>query len=883
MIPCDIVISSELVDSSGIDVSLLKSISGAQNSVISDYTKIAYDEQGCEPIEFKYYSLEYSLANKMYHFFESYNNLLINETTCNKYVCNNVISSATEYWRVYDMSSAHMAHYEEMDELFKRYGGKIDVVTSVDEDGTEYRTCQIGGMDKYLVETVFKTFIIPQEYQYAWKTSKLYLIEAMTWYQWFKERFPIYSGFTSDDSCYDKSVCGEKIEIDCVDCVEYFYRGGHKMYDLLKAFVEGIESIQCASASTSLVLQVNIQNNIDDIGEYSLISDNWEGGVEYKSPDSYCSGTIYSGMCDDGQTITGGTTAIYDDATWVRKCDSERSYQWDSICKKFLFNPNAWMEYTIAHKNDKELSDKMSYAEFAYNAEDILFLFQNDGDASTSSAATEMAMYADVTTSELGFIYLNGMIVPIQEFLYIEYPKNSRNYLPITYDGKRYITYYKGRRYVGEVEDDKIYFNLTKIPCVNPIGEKIEAKTDKFIEYIQNYLLVDDDDFVTIKGYKYPIFKSYFVFQHNTYYLYNDRIINPIPNVDGDIIYDRTFGERIENISDTNNTTRGYYYDALNDTILIFSPYEVYKLGIISGRTSSRLSLLERKTNACDDIGNELLGYFEVTSASTHAQPEAHSTLDIPYKIGWTSRLSPIYDSNEEIIAYWGDYLKDIQYYIVTNKGNVMTSMISARDYDNDNLQAIQAVIEERGGFFPSDRIMAKFTYYVGAILYFDEESYEYSLFSEHYNINAESLNGVMYTDVCRLVKTPTKYYIHQELAYDIFYYNITFDTEEVHYNDETVSLPMSTFKVVINTSKDPEWTSGDTFISYSRFNGLDLSPVFREEYKFGSSSLEKIEDNIYIERQIVKPHEHNLQLLDIHTMDALEKYGNGKINILNN
>ena len=525
----------------------------------------------------------------------------------------------------------------------------------------------------------------------------------------------------------------------------------------------------------------------------------------------------------------------------------------------------------------------MSYAEFAYNSNDVLFVFNNDGDGSTSSAATNMAVCVDVTTHSNGNILYNGSILPIQEMMYFEYP--SSHYVHVTFDGKRYIAYYKGRRLRGEVKNRKVYFNPTRIPCINPIGDEFEMKIGKFISIGNRYVKVDSNDFIPIKNYKYPIFDSYFVFQNQTYYLCNGVLIKPIPTIRETLIEDNSLGQRVANIDDASNETYGYYYSRINQKIYLYKPYVIYKFGILSGRTSSRLTLLERKSNYSDENGNVLPGYFEITSASTASQPIEDTILDLPYKVGWVNRLAPIYDSNNEVVAYWGDYLKDMEFYIVDNHNREMTPLFSTRDYDRDNLRTINKVIETREGLYDSDRLMVKFTYYIGAILYFDEENYEYSLFSEHYNLpkNAESLNGVMYQDICTLVKKPIKYYLNSGQSYNIYYYDILFDNEMVTYKVDTVELPMSTFKVVLNTTDIPEWVQGDTEISFSRFNGLDYSPLFRQDYKLGSSSLENITDNIYIERQILKPHEHNLQLLDIHTMDALEKYGNGKIKIINN
>ena len=57
---------------------------------------------------------------------------------------------------------------------------------------------------------------------------------------------------------------------------------------------------------------------------------------------------------------------------------------------------------------------------------------------------------------------------------------------------------------------------------------------------------------------------------------------------------------------------------------------------------------------------------------------------------------------------------------------------------------------------------------------------------------------------------------------------------------------------------------------------------IFKEEYKMRSSSIEKINSDIYIQRGLSKSLDNHLKLLEVKTIESLTKYGNSQFNILN-
>jgi hypothetical protein len=58
------------------------------------------------------------------------------------------------------------------------------------------------------------------------------------------------------------------------------------------------------------------------------------------------------------------------------------------------------------------------------------------------------------------------------------------------------------------------------------------------------------------------------------------------------------------------------------------------------------------------------------------------------------------------------------------------------------------------------------------------------------------------------------------------------------------------------------------------------VAPVFRQEYNLGTSISQNIDTNIYIDRGINAAFETHLKLMEAHTLESLENYGNGYFKI---
>lgn len=841
MMPCDIVIDGINIPSN-FNKGLLKSVYEYQNvrtfKPIGECTNCGYkgvlykkhDNFYCPCCNKKMkvnviHSITYGILKMLYHFFKKYNSFLRDGDDCTK-----VISSATMYWEAFDRNEETEEEYREMDRLFnKEYGGLITVNNN---------KITIGGMDDIVMNDYFKTILIPQDYQNYWKTDKLYYIDALYWANWFNARYPLYSGKTID-YCFTEDTeecdCNGKITItkvvDCEDCTEYFNRGGDEMYNILKPLLTNSYTIATSPETTSIDLRILFTNSIEDMGEYTIFSNEWQGGVDYK-PTVTCSPRTDIGVCEN-ETANGGTTVIYNDDVYVKNCEGE-SYIYNP-CNTFDFS-SGWTKYIDVHSGDTIFKVPSDY-KYAYDQNDIVHFTT----AITSDFINEMALKIELQQpSDLGFYVINDTIYPIRK---IEYLEHNGVYLAVKIaNGRKYVRY-KEKVFMGQKNGNTAIFNLEKIPLINQGKDEISQTDGEFILY--------QGEYIPTSGLSdYNKYDFYFTYEYTNYYL-----ISGNTNVyDGFNNMINTFGSYITNVS--NENTEGYNFN--EKTFNIYKSFFVYDFNQISGITSSKLDLLKTPNKCVDDLGYELNGLYTITEGMNtyFAQPKENTLLDIFYKVGNVSQIDELDETN-----YWGNILTEIEIWKET-QGVSATTPYSCSTSSFTEIMAKDDFNKDLGS---NERIRCKFTYYIGATLTKDGNAYVL--------IDNKCKEGVEYTDLCTLIKKSDTYRITNDLSYNVYYYDIQHDTIISNYDENQVEMPKSTFKLYICGDSQTNAITKD----------ITYSPIFRQEYKLGSSSLQKVSENIYIERPIIKPMEKNFQLIDVMTLDALENYGNGKIKILKN
>lgn len=868
--PCDVKLETNLVNSSKIDKSLLKSI--YSTSTITKYGDVAYSNDYCTTPTFQYYAISYGVLKKIYHFFVTYNKLLYD---ANK--CGHLISSATQYWEIFDKQYTNQTYYEELDTTFKKYGGKVTI--GKNEEG--YDAPIIGEMDDYVVNTIFKTFKIPQDYVKYWHTDILYPIDAIKWKNWFAERDIIYDKGDVECNEIEKIVsnCNDDIVIqkyDCEDCEMYKRLGGYTMSTKLSNFVNSLGDIVTSSASTSIDIDLFIPNSIDDMGEFTILSEDWVGGINY-SNDSSCSNSLHIDKCNTKKNFSGGTTVTYDNDVWILT-DCGKSGFTVNNCDTYEFQKEAWTKYFEVKKDDITIKQPNTNI-YAYDSNYIIHVSSTS--SVTSDFVNDVAIKLEYHTNNgYGYIVYNDEPIPLTHTKYVEF---RNDYYFVKNDFKGEYIYYKNKKYY--LNDDNTV-TIDKIPYIsNGLILNVKDASD-FIILNNKINKIRSGNLFVIDDYIYPVIDGYFY--HNTHYYYVKNNVIVYYSIFYDYVENLhsidTFGTYIIDTTKVTENTLGYSFK--DNQIVLYQPFEVYSNNILTGTSQSQLSTLRTQNVACDDMGFELLGYFEIKEDSLFVQPKENTVLDLYYHVNNVARLTQISETEDEFIL-WGDLLEDMIFYYKDNKNNITSDKFSVKKFNGNNLLTIEETtnnwcLKKKDNFDRdysiykniTDTLCCDFVYYVGAILKRGKNDIEYKLYQPN-----TAFDGIKYEEECKLTITQQDFHIDSKNVYKVYYYDIEHKTKQTKYDDTVKDIEQAYFKTILNY--DTEIDSDN--LSFSQMNALTYSPIFKEEYKFGSSMKENILDTIYIERAIIKPTEKNLQLIDVLTLESLEEYGNGKIKILKN
>ena len=925
MIPCDLVISSESAET--ISTSVIGRTTELANSMdeTSSYTfldstydfepekwskTLSSDTSGNAITEINCiiptkvdYLFSYIQIKRMFYFFISYDELLKNNPVAlnDENACDRPCKTATEYYKVHinDGNIETYNHYENLDYTYFSYGG--------DE------------MKKYLFEEVFKRFMLPQAYRLYWKTTFIWFVNALKWKRWFDERYEQYESKTSELDCKDVE--------DCCDCVEYFKRGGHEMRSLLNDYIRNNSSFNYVtdSANTTFEMHLVMTNSIDDMGEFSIFSNEWEGGENYSS--STVSNTFMDKCGEDysfdkdketqREYVDGGTVVTHNDHIYVMNKANETGYKYLDSCWEFDFDSKVWDDYMYKKFNDPF----SSYTKYAYD------VFDNFHISSGSINPREMAVAYPCINDN--YILYNNIVYDVDENTeYIEYTfeRGKKVLLKVFTDNKtkrKYISY-NNKRFYPYAKNGRLVFNLTRIPCIAE-GVDAEIKIAPYSVVINGTLYITSTNYFEFGRYRYAIVKKYVQIGESRYPISNNKIckvfkMNINSRFSSFVVDNETFGEYISSFDLFDNTKMCYTIE--DDVMYVVSPYEEFDVGKITGTTDSKLEQLKDKNLFYDDTGVKLQGMFKVLNDKTNAQPLENHILDLPYHVGNVSRITPLIDNKDKIFAYWGDLLKEITFYYVDIDGNRSTSGSNVSDYDNDNLAALaklnhdwlvkyssgssmeeniiqydKALNDVSNGLHITDELRCDVVYYLGAILDRIDDAPKPHFDLKDYGDLSKYTCGVKYTDTYKVKTMPTRYNLTKRISYNIYFYGLVpLDSTEAVYTDPSKTFkrlnPLTKFEININSSlkdshhsypTDKQEDAAISAITYSKYNNRIFSPVFREEYKFGTSSIQKVEENIYINRGIDKAMDKGLKLIEITTLEDLEQYNNGFFKIINN
>ena len=560
-------------------------------------------------------------------------------------------------------------------------------------------------------------------------------------------------------------------------------------------------------------------NTIDDLGEFSIFCGEWEEGVEYQE----------------------GDIAIYDDEIWLKNKQGYGS-DYDPIYKESNFSTSGWSSYTNANLSVN------TNTSIKYSVKNGKVFYGTDVNADNMADK-----YDIITNGDLGFYVVNNNIFKPFKSEYIIYNdmpilvQNCDNFIQLN---MKYC-YIKGQKIFSKTDDGKKHYFIIDEPYKKEEGKVYNFKydvnsEDTFIE-INGEIIQVKNNKIIVNDITYNKIDSYSIIEGKRYFLSSDKkFITFKRNPEGT---EYTLSDNINTdlgakVTNANKDTIGY--NIIDDKIYIYKPYYEYSTSKISGYTESKLSSLLNYRRFKDDMGNELPGALQ-ENASGIIPPTENYLLDIPYKVGNVSDLT-IMEYNEDgktPKTFFGNKLTNITYYDTIGETKTKITDLSVLD-NTDEVHNVSCELE----------------YQMGAIM---NSSFE--IISD----------GVRYKDTVSVTKETCDYKLDDVSSFILYYYKFEYYNTFDKYN-EYCDAYVKTNKAYFEHDLI---YSGNSKNYREKYDGMIYAPVFREEYKIGSSSLENIQSDIYIDRGFSSSFERHLNLLSVKSMEALENFGNGFYNII--
>lgn len=519
-----------------------------------------------------------------------------------------------------------------------------------------------------------------------WGAKYLYYPDVIKWSAWLTSKSNKYKNLDDYTQCKESD--------DCCDCTDFFKRGGHRMQRKMTQWLKGITTDEAATKSASITIPISLSTSIDDIGEMSIFSNEYQEKVDYsqtlnidnKSSDLTGGTVVHRPIITDNKT--GGI--FLDNNVYMIKEGGVKGYTQNKY-RENVFNPNDWVDYTsyYINKYPDEFTTSSRY-----------YAFRRDGEIVYNPTNRKMCEKYKAITSDDGLIVVEGNIIPIVKRKYVIYnglPNSLLNGLrfPVdeTADGLFFTQINDRTFYAVEKNDGNLYFNFkTPTKCSNeaeydckvlPDG-RVKKETVKYKNSL--YLMEDGIVELEINGvkHKYPKLDGYVEIDHNRYFISGRSLVQF-----DDVVYSEdeipvpTDTYKIADngwiISDTYPIVRHGYAE-------ILYPYDIYRCDSVTGDSESQLHLLKQKELLTDDMGNEMPGYYSYVkdaskeedfansnfnesgrTNSRYMQPYNGCQLDLYYKVGNVSSLSKnevlTIDGSEESQYFDGNILESMKFF----------------------------------------------------------------------------------------------------------------------------------------------------------------------------------------------------------------------------
>ena len=734
-----------------------------------------YDDEHYEKYDiFKHLTLSWYTLSEWYKFFTDYYHLLNDWGHCGT-----AYSSATHYYSAESKNGyapqliygADEQTYIDMDELFKERGGIVSLTTcsatstTVIDGAVEYK-CNFdkcsdhtiiseaidNGFYKWICENIIPSFTIPVKYKDYWKCDKLFYPDVIKW-----------SGWLEDRSSYAElgSILNCSGETDCCECEKWFNLGGN---DILSSMTEWYETVGLAiktnnetisgavnCAIPTVIEPINLQISIDNLGELSIFSTEYELGTDYRTIPTegkaestlihYESGNTHSGtvVTMDGSVmiLSGGSGFIYDEKyleKYISKCNNQYcGYEgyfthkcpkcggtnisimgWGAYAPSCTTVACSFEEYDDAYmeKNSGYTTDgtRTAYPQgnlyyYSFNDNDVRIVANNENDL-RDKLAIKYPIYKrdailigsslyDVQKEEYGIYdgsnkYISGNTFFVYREDYTDTPYTTINGKKIYADFYPFSGACSQFYYFPFFKEKTIDNDSTcSASTFNPdIYKKFpRTRTD----------ITDYKEFITYNGSQHEVNSSGVTINGNDYIRINSGTCE---TPDG--YFYITSDDKIYQLDDW-NIEENSAYSAISETFeikkIVDNDIQVYVGGIVTGNTISKLYDLRSNSLLVDDIGNTIEALYNVGERYNHQPPEGEK-LEPIYQVGNVAnvkRFNLTVENQEDLTGntnyFVGDIITSMVFYYKDTEGHIVEeTIVSADTPDSGQTTSLSAI-----------------------------------------------------------------------------------------------------------------------------------------------------------------------------------------------
>jgi len=815
--------------------------------------------------------LSWSTISDWYYFFTNYYHLLNDwGRCCLKY------NSAVEYYS-YESKNGYADQmiygtdedvYIELDETFRQRGGKIEVIT---EDDMHARKKDVG-MFKWLCDYIIPSLEIPGDLVDVWHCNRLYYPDIVKWRSWFNKR-----DYTSIDTCPSAT--------NCCDCEEYFKRGGMEMKQLLNSFIlPNTNEFVCNTdecdkhCKVSAEIPLSLQVSIDDMGEFSILSKEYELGIDYRTA-----------RYGDSSNEHYGTVISIDGESMKLKSGS--GFTFNSTYMEKKFSKDDWVVNsgnTICSGITEEEDDVRYFSGVSSH-----FFYGFGEDWKRISGNTEEQVRSSITKNypiePTDSVYIRGELYEIQkeeyctvnDKIYCVYRDEYTSTPYVILDGKKIYAESKPHS-----KDEFFYFPFLT-SGITVYDETCNKKAIQYCWFPRERKEGDLKDFILLNG---------VITSASTE---SERVKGTFSNDDG-FFYVKD-DNKVYYADEYLNLILDDEYivvDSHNAKMVINDDIKVFEAGIITGKTSSKLYDLRSNSLLTDDTGEVIQGRYDVSGKTNH-QPSQDDALDLIYEVGNTANIVPFNEAGKD--CYYGDIITSMVFYHEDYEGNVIDGTEKNWTEFNNSLSAIVASESAASGMvisgYAQSDIYCDIEYLIGATLSGTPQTIQYddnTLFvGTKYSPIDDSTHskGVKHKETVRFKKKNVLYKLSKgvdgqipttfntvsanSLCYPVTVYELDQDMTEINsvYGNK-YQYALADFEMTLPQTNDG-W-SGYT-------SATQIFPVFRQEYMLGSAVMQNIDVDIYIDRGINAAFEKHLKLGEVTSMEALEQYSNGYFKMMDN